>query len=157
MKLWWLACLSLFFIINITTAQTTDTTSLDEWKETDESYITLINSIYAFDNALIKEDTALLNRLLDDNVEITHSNGWVQQKQDVLGDFADSIVSYENVSMEKLLQVKRQFNITKIIRNVAVKGQFKTYPFDMKLQVNESWIIDEQNKWKLLTRKSEKI
>jgi len=134
-----------------------DTIVLADWKETDDTYITLVNSIYAFDQAMLKQDTTMLDHLLDEAAEITHSNGWVQRKEDMAPDFAEGMIRYEKVQMEKISKAERRADMANIERIINVKGQFKEYPFDLRLKARECWILGTDGLWKLLTRKSEKM
>lgn len=134
-----------------------DTAVLADWKETDDTYITLVNSIYAFDQAMVKQDTAMLDQLLDEETEITHSNGWVQRKEDIAPDFAEGMIRYERVQVEKISKVERRADMANVERIITVKGQFKEYPFDLRLKARECWVLSADGLWKLLTRKSEKL
>ena len=135
----------------------TNNTVIADWKETDDSYISLVNSIYAFDQAMLKQDTVMLDKLLDEGAEITHSNGWVQRKEDMAPDFAEGMIRYEKVHMEKISHVERRADMANVERIVSVKGQFKEYPFELRLKARECWVLSAGGLWKLLTRKSEKL
>jgi hypothetical protein len=128
-----------------------------DWKETDDSYISLVNSIYAFDQAMLKQDTVMLDKLLDEGAEITHSNGWVQRKEDMAPDFAEGMIRYESVQIEKISKAERRADMANVERIITVKGQFKEYPFELRLKARECWVLSAGGLWKLLTRKSEKL
>lgn len=116
----------------------------------------LKQSITALDQALLNKDSTALQKLLNDEVEITHSNGWVQKKQDVFEDFRDSTLSYNKVECQKIDKIVYRADIADVNRMVKAKGKFETYDFDMRLNVTESWIY-KNGSWQLWSRRSEKV
>lgn len=116
----------------------------------------LLQSIAALDKALLNKDSVALAGLLNDDVEIKHSNGWVQGKEEVFKDFRDSTLSYgaiENLTIDK---INYRANIANVKRVVLVEGIFETYHFKMKLAVSEVWIY-ENKQWQLWGRQAEKL
>ena len=118
----------------------------------------LKQSIIALDNALLHGDSVALEKLLNDEVEIKHSNGWVQTKADVFKDFRDSTLRYDKVLGMGIGNgnISYETNIAKVTRAISVIGRFKEYNFDMYIRVKEEWIY-ENGQWQLWSRKSEKI
>lgn len=115
----------------------------------------LKQSITSLDKAFLNKDSVALAQLLNDAVEVTHSNGWVQDKEDIFEDFRDSTLSYDYIESLKINSIEYRFNTADVKRNVQVKGKFKEYDFDIKLAVDEKWEY-ENGQWQLWSRKSEK-
>lgn len=115
------------------------------------------NCIQEFDLACITKDSSKMAALLHPNVEIGHSNGWIQRGDEVWKDLSNGVVRYEEVqNLDTDILEYAGAHTVAVRRRINVKGEYKTYPFEMKLSVLEIW-IKEQRDWRLWKRQAVKI
>ena len=116
----------------------------------------LMRLVREVDQALIKQDTVALDRLLDKNLLFGHSNGWVQTKQEVLQDFGSGKVQY--LSMESS-EVKLQ-ELSKSLATITLKlkavGRAGEKEFQLDLHVLQVWKKDKKG-WQLYVRQGAKL
>jgi hypothetical protein len=118
--------------------------------------LALRDAIVKLDQALLKQDSAALDQLLDDKLSFGHSNGWVQTKQDVWNDFKEGRLNYLDLTTTevKILQIGKE--LATITMKVQAKGKLKEKEFDLKLTVLQVWKKDKKG-WQLFARQSAKI
>lgn len=105
---------------------------------------------------LINKNYDSLNWLLDDHVTYIHSNGWIQTKQDVLGDLKSSKSDYRSVEVEE--STVSIFNQCAVVKG---KGIFRGLmpdksEFNVHLLYTEVYVKDNKQ-WKLVLRQATKI
>ncbi|MEX0997701.1 MAG: nuclear transport factor 2 family protein [Flavobacteriaceae bacterium] len=104
--------------------------------------------------ALMEKDTASLAILLHDNLTLGHSNGWLETKSGLLKTLVEEGVIYTFI--ETIDEPEIHFTSEKITttrRTINVSGIVNDTPFDVKLNVLEVWIL-QNNHWQLLARQS---
>lgn len=107
-----------------------------------------------FDQALIKKDTAKLNQLTHPQLTMGHSNGWLQDKDDLLHSVIDGYVDYTVIDQIETPTIFLQTDSLMVTRrNIDVEGIVNKYKFDVKLNVLENWVFIK-NKWILISRQS---
>jgi hypothetical protein len=118
--------------------------------------LALRDAIVKLDQALLKQDSAALDQLLDGKLSFGHSNGWVQTKQDVWNDFKEGRLNYLDLTTTevKILQIGKE--LATITMKVQAKGKLKEKEFDLKLTVLQVWKKDKKG-WQLFARQSAKI
>lgn len=107
-----------------------------------------------FDKALINRDTATLNRLTHAQLTMGHSNGWLQNKEDLLHSITTNYVDY--IAVKQIENPTVFFQTDGLIvtrRDIDVQGIVNKYTFDVKLNVLENWVFIEDT-WVLLSRQS---
>jgi hypothetical protein len=121
-----------------------------------EDSLALRDAIVKLDQALLKQDSAALDQLLDGKLSFGHSNGWVQTKQDVWNDFKEGRLNYLDLTTTevKILQIGKE--LATITMKVQAKGKLKEKEFDLKLTVLQVWKKDKKG-WQLFARQSAKI
>ncbi len=105
----------------------------------------------------IKKNYDSLDWLMDKTVRYTHSNGWIQAKQDVINDLKAGKPVYNSIQVEQS-SVALYENGTAI---VSGKGTFAGLmadgsPFSLKLAYTEVY-IKAKKQWKLVNRLATKI
>ncbi len=122
-------------------------------KKTNQSIV--FNPFYLLlDNAFVAKDTAALNNLLHENLTLGHSNGWLETKTDLLITLVDEGVIYTSIKTigePEIHYSSKKLKTTR--RNIDVSGIVNETPFDVKLNVLEVWILQNEN-WQLLARQS---
>jgi hypothetical protein len=96
-----------------------------------------------------------LSKLLDQDVLYIHSNGWIETKEDVLGNLESGKLSYRKVTVDKA--DARAYENTVIVQGsglfeVALEGK----PLDIKLNYTEVY-VNVGGAWKLVSRHACKI
>lgn len=102
-----------------------------------------------FDYALEENDTGLLNILLHKDLKWVHSNGWEQNKKEVLNDIKQK-VTYKNVQ-QAYASIEEQDEDVTIKRKLRVAGIYQTTDFDLFLFIEEEW-TKEHETWQLKKR-----
>lgn len=104
--------------------------------------------------AFIEKDTTALAKLLHENLTLGHSNGWLETKPDLLKTLVEGGVIYtsiETIGEPEIHFTSEKLKITR--RNIDVSGIVNDTPFDVKLNVLEVWILQNEQ-WQLLARQS---
>lgn len=96
-----------------------------------------------------------LSALLDKEVLYIHSNGWIESKEEVLGNLESGKLSYRKVTVDKA--DAREYDKTVIVQGsglfeVALEGK----PIDIKLNYTEVY-VNVEGSWKLVSRHACKI
>lgn len=96
-----------------------------------------------------------LSALLDKDVLYIHSNGWIETKEEILGNLESEKLSYRKVTVDKA--DARDYDKTVIVQGsalfeVALEGK----PLEIKLNYTEVY-VNVDGKWKLASRHACKI
>jgi len=112
-------------------------------------------SLVRLDEALIGKDEVVLKQLLHNDLFFGHSNGWVQNKQQVLDDLKSGLLAYLSFKNRELSF--RSFGNRAVIQEkVEVEVALRGNPLQLKLLVTEEW-IREKDSWKLILRQGAKL
>lgn len=112
------------------------------------------DAVLAMEKALTGNDTSALKQLLHPDLTFGHSNGWIQNKQQVIGDMASGYLRYISMQPESLsIEKGRKRAIVKEF--VQVSGQRGGTPFQVRLFVLQEWIHTTKG-WQLLVRQGAK-
>lgn len=104
--------------------------------------------------ALIAKDTATLAKILHKDLTLGHSNGWLETKSDLSNTLINEGVIYISIENSAPFTIHHATeNLVTTRRNIDVKGIYNNTEFDVKLNVLEIWIY-ENNRWQLLSRQS---
>ena len=115
--------------------------------------------ISAFDKALINKDTVQINALLSSNITYGHSNGWIQNKREVIDDLYNGKLTYKSINSSDEQLVMRD-NTTIVRMNSTVQAEMNGKLINLKLKVLQVWILVDSYKkeeWKLFARQSVKV
>jgi uncharacterized secreted protein with C-terminal beta-propeller domain len=96
-----------------------------------------------------------LENILDENVMYVHSNGWTQNKQEIIEDFRTKKLVLNKV---EILETKiRNFENTYIVNGVGIiTGEINSSSFSVKLNYSEVYIY-KNRKYFLFSRHANKI
>ncbi len=96
-----------------------------------------------------------INYLLGDKVSYVHSNGWIQNREEVLNDMKSGKLQYKSIVVEE-----SSVNLIDQTAIVTGKGTFvgkvNTTDFSLKLLYTEVY-VKVNNHWKLISRHSCKL
>ncbi len=114
--------------------------------------ISVHQSVQMLNTALVKADAKTLKKLLHKSVTYAHSNGWVEQKKELIRDLKSGKFAYRNIDLD-------QVNIT-LNENVAIVKTKGVYDINMnrqdlqfKLSVLQVWQFKKKH-WVLMSRQS---
>jgi hypothetical protein len=109
----------------------------------------------AFDNALMLKDSNALKTLLHDTVQYKHSNGWIQTKREVIGDFFNGKIEYESIAVEQPIVFEEKNGKWLAKYNAAIKGAVNSTSFEVYLNVVQTW-MKINGSWVLVRREAKK-
>lgn len=107
------------------------------------------------DEALVKKDTAVLNKLLHEKLSYGHSNGWIESKKEVIADLLNGKLSYSVID-SKELSSEETAGVTIVRAESKIKYVLDGKEGELKLHVLQVWMrVGYQ--WQLLGRQSTKV
>lgn len=118
--------------------------------------VELKKAVVELDQALMKQDTLALARLLDKNVSFGHSNGWVQSKKEMLQDFGTGKVQYLSMRSGDLKIRELSKNWATLTLMLDAVGKAGDKEFKLHLHVLQVWKKDKKG-WQLFARQGAKI
>ena len=107
------------------------------------------------DEALVKKDTATLNKLLHQNLSYGHSNGWVQSKKEVVNDLLNGKLSYNQIESNQLSSAQTG-DVTIVRTTTSVIYVLNGKEGELKMHVLQVWVRNG-SEWQLLSRQSTKV
>lgn len=108
------------------------------------------------DQALLNKDEIKLSQLLHKEVTFGHSNGWVQNKSDVIWDLQSGKLVYTKIENTSSTIVAFNPQWATVRLNVNADGSIDGKPFQLKLHALQVWLMT-RNGWQLLARQSTKL
>ena len=115
----------------------------------------LLQKVQSLNQALLSQDTSTLRSLLHKDLSYGHSNGWIENVNELIHNNATGYLTYQKIEAESI-SVKLK-NKTAVVRfnathDIILNGK----SISLKLHVCQTWIKDKR-KWKLLARQSTKV
>src|SRR5690606_9427716 len=106
------------------------------------------------DEALLKKDTARLQKLLHNDLTLGHSNGWTETKKTLIETLPTSKIHYyEFIPLGPPQIIHSGPDLKTIRRKLTAVGEYDNEPFEVNLKILEIWIYENHN-WQLLARQS---
>jgi uncharacterized protein DUF4440 len=119
--------------------------------------ISLKQAMLDLDKALVTKDEKALVQLLHPQVSYGHSNGWVQNKTDIINDLKSGKLIYDRIENTSVTIVAINNNWATVRTSTNATGRSTTIPtFELKLHVLQVW-LKTKNEWQLLARQSTKL
>jgi hypothetical protein len=118
--------------------------------------ISLKKAMSNLDRALINKDEKTLVQLLHADVSYGHSNGWVQNKNDIIGDMKSGKLAYSKIENTSAKIVAVNSNWATVRTNTDAEGSINGTAFQLKLHVLQVWLRTKIG-WQLLARQSTKL
>jgi len=118
--------------------------------------VSLKEAMSNLDKALMNKDQKALVQLLHQDVSYGHSNGWVQNKTDIINDLKSGKLIYdkiENISVT-IVAINNKWATVRI--NTNAEGKVNGNSFQFKLHVLQVW-LKAKSGWQLLARQSTKL
>ncbi len=134
-----LLTISLFFVYGAAVAQ--------------QSEEGIRKAVYAYNDAIIKKDTAAMKKLLHGKLSYGHSNGWIETRTEQVTNLYNGTINYHKIDQPELEVIVNGRTATvrgNGVFEVDMKGQ-EHMIFD--LHVMQTWIW-EDGRWQMLNRQS---
>lgn len=115
----------------------------------------LKDAVSKLDVALVKKDTVTLKKLLHPKLSYGHSNGWVENKAEVISDLFNGKLTYLKMeSRNYQWQAMKEWASVRSTAKVSYKVDGKNG--EMELHVLQVWIKTNKG-WQLFARQATKI
>jgi hypothetical protein len=103
---------------------------------------------------MISQKTDLLQELFDDQLTYTHSNGWIETKDEVISNITSGKLQYHQV---EILQAQvRYYEQTAVVNGVAnFKVSLDGKEMELRLVYTEVYV--NQDGWKLVSRHASRL
>jgi hypothetical protein len=119
--------------------------------------VSLKQAMSDLDKALVTRDEKALVQLLHTEVSYGHSNGWVQNKTDIINDLKSGKLIYDKIENTNVNIVAITNNWATVRTSTNATGRSTTVPtFELKLHVLQVWLKTKSG-WQLLARQSTKL
>jgi hypothetical protein len=119
--------------------------------------VSLKEAMSRLDRALVDKDEKALVQLLHKDASYGHSNGWVQNKNDIINDLKTGKLIYDKIENTSISIVAIDKNWATVRTDTNAQGKSTTIPsFELKLHVLQVW-LKTKNGWQLLARQSTKL
>jgi hypothetical protein len=119
--------------------------------------VSLKQAMSELDRALVTKDEKALVQLLHPEVSYGHSNGWVQNKTDIINDLKSGKLIYDKIENTSVNIVAINNNWATVRTSTNATGRSTTVPtFELKLHVLQIW-LNTKSGWQLLARQSTKL
>ena len=114
----------------------------------------LVVTVKEFHHALVNKNTVSLNQQTDKALSYGHSNGWVENKKDLINDLETGLISYQSFK-EDSIAVNINGNVANVRFKAGVEATMKGTAINLKLRVLEVW-IKKSKRWVLFARQGVK-
>ena len=118
--------------------------------------VSLKEAMSNLDKALMNKDEKALVRLLHQDVSYGHSNGWVQNKTDIINDLKSGKLIYDKIENNSVTIVAINNQWATVRFNTNAEGKVNGNSFQFKLHVLQVW-LKAKSGWQLLARQSTKL
>ena len=114
----------------------------------------LISTMKEFHRALVQKNTVSINQQTEKSLSYGHSNGWVQNKNDIIKDFETGLISYQTYK-EDSVQVSMSGNFANIRFVADINATLRGNAISNHLKVLEVW-MKKGKRWLLFARQAVK-
>ena len=111
--------------------------------------------MHQLDNALMAKGETVLKELLHNNISFGHSNGWVQSKSDILGDFKSGKLTYNKIENTRSSITNITDRWATATTTTNAEGVVNGNAFKLTLHVMQVWMKTKKG-WQLFARQSAK-
>src|SRR5437762_14026047 len=118
--------------------------------------VSLKEAMSNLDKALMNKDEKALVRLLHQDMSYGHSNGWVQNKTDIINDLKSGKLAYDKIENTSSMIAAINGNWATVRTNTNAEGKVNGNAFQFKLHILEVWLKTSAG-WQLLARQSTKL
>ena len=110
----------------------------------------LIVTVKEFHLALVNKNTVSLNQQTDKALSYGHSNGWIENKKDLISNLETGFISYQSFKEDSIV-VNINGNVANVRFKADIDATMKGVSNNFKLRVLEVW-IKKSKRWMLFAR-----
>jgi len=114
----------------------------------------LISTMKEFHQALVQKNKVSINQQTEKSLSYGHSNGWVQNKNDIIKDFETGLISYQTYK-EDSIQVSMSDNFANVRFVADIDATLRGNAISNHLKVLEVW-VKKGKRWLLFARQAVK-
>jgi hypothetical protein len=114
----------------------------------------LIATVKSFHQALVVKSIATINQHTDKTLSYGHSNGWVENKRQLMDNLASGKSRYNRFD-EDSITATVSGNLAQVRFKADIDAAEHSQPLHFKLYVLEVW-VKKSNRWVLLARQATK-
>ena len=115
----------------------------------------LKNAMQQLDKALLQKDEKVLQTVLHKEVSYGHSNGWIQNKNEILNDFTSGKLIYNKIENNSSAIVTISKKYATVKTNTNAEGMVNGTAFNLRLHILQFWVKTKKG-WQLIARQSAK-
>lgn len=116
----------------------------------------IINACNQLDQAFVKKEYEQLFSLLNDDIQITHTNGMVEQKPEIIENLRNDIVQYTSMATTSFNNVDFSGDRAVVTRECKVTGTLHGEAFKESFRTKENWVF-RNNQWQLMKKENTSI
>ena len=117
---------------------------------------TLTKALQDFDKGLVNKDSLTIKSLTTDHLSYGHSNGWIEDKKDIIADLYNGKLNYKKITEVAPRAVIVEGNAASVRLTEEIDVDFNGAPIHLKLNILQLWIW-KNKQWQLMARQSVKI
>jgi len=117
--------------------------------------IGLKETMQQLDKALLQKDETVLRSVLHKDLSYGHSNGWIQSKSDILNDFKNGKLTYNNIENNSSAIIVITKDYATVKTNTDAEGVVNGTAFKLTLHIMQFWVKTKKG-WQLIARQSAK-
>jgi hypothetical protein len=115
----------------------------------------VLEAVNRLATALVSKDELALKPLLHAELAFGHSNGWVQNRSDVLKDMKSGYLVYRKINRQSIA-IESGKKYASVRERIEVEGNRDGNDFKLSIFVLQMWVKTKKG-WQLLSRQSTKI
>jgi hypothetical protein len=110
---------------------------------------------HSLHTALIERNENQLKKLLHPGLSYGHSNGWIENKEELIQNNQSKYLVYEKIKADSIFS-NRNGNIAVLRFNAVHEVRLKDKSISLNLHVCQVW-VKHKGRWKLMVRQSTKL
>ena len=115
----------------------------------------LKEAVKKLDKALVQKDTVTLKQLLHKDLSYGHSNGWVEDRNEVIKNLVQGKLTYKKIETKEHKWMARN-DWASVRFTMEMKGELDGKPIELMMHVLQVWLKTNRG-WQLMARQSTKI
>lgn len=116
----------------------------------------LQDAVAKLERALVVKDTVTLKQLLHNDLTYGHSNGWTENKKELIQNLVSNKLTYKKIKSKDLKwTISDRFVSLRSSSDIDYVLDGK--PGSLRLHVLQVWTHGSQNRWQLIARQSTRL
>jgi hypothetical protein len=115
----------------------------------------LVATLKEFHQALVNKNTVSINQQTDKALSYGHSNGWVENKKELIGHLESGVTAYRSFT-EDSIAVNMNGNVANVRFKASLDVSMNGNAVNLKLIVLEVW-VKKSKRWVLFARQAVRV